>query len=165
MNPTPTDAAVLPSLPEQVWRELFWQMARKLGCLPSTFPDANDHVFRAADRYIGLSCKTCSGHGLVGHMTADGGEGWECPDCHGSGALAALSALPQPAAQQGKIQDHLAACAGGGVTQPLTQDEILAVIDDLSVEHRADDFEPECPACTALVKLRGMVAAPSGEGA
>jgi hypothetical protein len=32
------------------WRELFWSVARALGCLPSTSPDANAHVYLKAER-------------------------------------------------------------------------------------------------------------------
>ncbi|MGB6054633.1 MAG: hypothetical protein WBG17_05275 [Burkholderiaceae bacterium] len=33
---------------DKVWQELFWQVAKELNCLPSSFPDANDHVLRKA---------------------------------------------------------------------------------------------------------------------
>ena len=36
------------------WRELFWAVARALNCLPSTFPDANQHVFKAAEKLAAI---------------------------------------------------------------------------------------------------------------
>lgn len=30
------------------WKALFWEVARRLNCLPSTYVDANDHVLRKA---------------------------------------------------------------------------------------------------------------------
>ena len=68
------------------WRGPFWDVARALNCLPSTFPDANAHVLREAKRFAALRCLACNGHGLIGGMTIEGGENHECPDCHGSGA-------------------------------------------------------------------------------
>lgn len=79
-------------LSNDVYRTMFLRLAKILNCLPSTYPDANDHVIREAERYVGLACKICNGHGLVGCMTMEGGEGHECPDCHGTGA--ALAAQP-----------------------------------------------------------------------
>lgn len=32
------------------WKELFWQVALALKCLPSTYVDGNEHVLRAAAR-------------------------------------------------------------------------------------------------------------------
>lgn len=34
------------------WRELFWQLAQALNCLPSTFTDGNAHVLRKATAYV-----------------------------------------------------------------------------------------------------------------
>lgn len=33
----------------EAWQKLFFEVARKLRCLPSTFADGNDHVLRAAE--------------------------------------------------------------------------------------------------------------------
>lgn len=32
------------------WRDLFWSVARALGCLPSTFVNGNEHVYRQAEK-------------------------------------------------------------------------------------------------------------------
>lgn len=40
--------AAQPSSGDNAWRELFWEVAKILKCLPSTFVDANEHVLRAA---------------------------------------------------------------------------------------------------------------------
>jgi hypothetical protein len=40
-------------------------------------------------------CKMCNGHGLVGCMTPEGGEGWPCPDCEARAAVAD-GELPPP---------------------------------------------------------------------
>lgn len=38
-------------------------------------------AFRDAEAAHGIRCLTCNGHGLVGGMTVEGGEGWPCPVC------------------------------------------------------------------------------------
>ena len=39
------------------------------------------------------------------------------------------------------------------VSPQFTADEKLAILECLELEHNGSDFEPECPACTARVKL------------
>lgn len=36
------------------WQELFWEVAKELNCLPSSFVDANEHVIRAARKLAAL---------------------------------------------------------------------------------------------------------------
>jgi hypothetical protein len=47
----------------------------------------------------------------------------------------------------------LAAIAGQGDAVWLTQDEILECMEALTPDHDGQDFESECPACTAYKKL------------
>ena len=41
--------------PDMKWRELFWAVARALNCLPSTYVDANAHVYLQAEKYAAIA--------------------------------------------------------------------------------------------------------------
>jgi len=47
---------------EDPWKGLFWAVARVLNCLPSTFPDANQHVFKAAEKLAAMQSAAYAGN-------------------------------------------------------------------------------------------------------
>ncbi len=68
------------------WRDLFWQVALELGCLPSTFVDGNSHVLCAARA---LSVEKAGPAG-------DGSRSVPCPECRGAGVYPKAAVLPEP---------------------------------------------------------------------
>ena len=40
---------------ESAWKELFWQVALALKCLPSSYIDGNEHVLRQAKKFAAIS--------------------------------------------------------------------------------------------------------------
>lgn len=42
-------------IPDRLWQSLFWDLAKELKCLPSSFVDANEHVFNKARQLMALS--------------------------------------------------------------------------------------------------------------
>lgn len=62
------------------WRDLFWALARELKCLPSTYPDANQHVFRAARALASLPAPQQATHEAAANER-------DCPHCNYTGSM------------------------------------------------------------------------------
>lgn len=70
-----------------------------------------------------VPCPTCNQTGIVTELDGSFFRQTHCPSCNGHGKCASPSPLGREAGKEGS-SDHLVPCAGGGVTQPLTNAKI-----------------------------------------
>jgi len=102
------------------------------GSYVKTKPDQSADV--AANNPVGQLLEEAFGRGQVM---------WFNKPVDGSMLYAGATFIPQP------VQPD---------ANQLTPEEMQECLDAISVDHRADDFEPECPGCTARKKLAAILA-------
>ncbi|MES2262171.1 MAG: hypothetical protein V4724_26930 [Pseudomonadota bacterium] len=119
-----------------------WQMARALRLIFAAAAPSATAVIPLGQ------CSMCNGHGLVGRMTAEGGEGWPCPDCEARATPApAMGEEPVCSSKTARTGDQNNLMLMGEKLPPLP--EALDSIED-DYAYTADQMHAYGRACMAL---------------